>query len=375
MKVVCFIDSLVSGGAQRQICMLALLLKQRGHEVEMMVYRQHDFFRPILDRAGIQVLEVLEANKLKRAWALRKAIHGAEPDIVIAYQTTAAVYAELAVIGRRNFSLIVSERNRREEERRVVNWIQYQLHRLADAVIANSCEQERLLTKAAPWLRARTTVIYNGVDLDHFQPCSTDTGSGTVKLLVLARFSKQKNSTALVEALALLRDRHGIENVIVDWYGNNFFVDGRPTALSEVYVQTIQLIKEYRLEDRFRLHDPTPDVLPLYQECTAFCLPSLYEGLPNVVCEAMACGKPVLASRIGDNERLVADGENGILFDPKDPEKIAEAIQQFLETTPESRHEMGTGGRKRAEKMLSTETFVAQYEKVFEQVSADHQTG
>ena len=85
----------------------------------------------------------------------------------------------------------------------------------------------------------------------------------------------------------------------------------------------------------------------------------------------MACGKPILASDVCDNPLLVKDGENGFLFDPKDPQDIAAAIIRFAEQSPVQLEQMGQASRKRAEKMLSPDVFVNKYIELIEQLTAN----
>ena len=101
-------------------------------------------------------------------------------------------------------------------------------------------------------------------------------------------------------------------------------------------------------------------MLDLYHAADALCLPSHWEGTSNVVCEAMACGLPVLASRAGDNARLIQDGGNGILFDAASPRSIADAILRFEALPRAARERMGAQGRTSALAM-STEVMVDSY--------------
>ena len=110
VRVLCLIDSLGSGGAQRQLNLLGVLLKQHGFDVEFLTYRAKDFFEGLLREHDIPVTTILVANKVRRALALRRFVRRRRPHVVIAYQRTGAFYAELAALPRRRFGLIVSER-------------------------------------------------------------------------------------------------------------------------------------------------------------------------------------------------------------------------------------------------------------------------
>ena len=97
--------------------------------------------------------------------------------------------------------------------------------------------------------------------------------------------------------------------------------------------------------------------------------PSYFEGLPNVICEAMACGKPTLAARIGDHAELVGEGIRGFLFDPFDPLSIAESIRALVLVDDEKYNEMCIRARKYAETNLSSSHCTDEYEVLFRRVA------
>ena len=89
------------------------------------------------------------------------------------------------------------------------------------------------------------------------------------------------------------------------------------------------------------------------------------EGLPNVVCEALACARPVIVSDTLDHVNLVQDGISGLRFDPAQPADLAEKILKMMRLTPAERLEMGKSGRKFAEEHLSQALLVDHYEQLF----------
>lgn len=363
MRITGLIDSLNSGGAQRQMCMLAILLKKHGCHIQVLTYHKLDFFRPFLEQHGVPAHFVPNKNKLGRVLAVRKAIRGTKPDVVIAYQGSANLIAELAGLPCRDFSLIVSERNIVTGEGALARKIQLFMHQFADAIVTNTYARKEKIEKQAKRLIGRTHVIYNCVALDLFQPCQSNLtmGQNAIHILGLGRFEPQKNIDALVKALKILQEKFKIKNVLVDWYGNRQFKNGHPTRSSKTFVDLQATIEQLQLAKRFRLHGPVQEVVSLYQKTTAVCLPSLWEGLPNVLCEAMACGKPVLASCVGDNARLVKDGWNGFLFDPKSPVGLADVIYRFSKLSSAEILQMGQNSRKRAEELFAPDRFINSY--------------
>jgi glycosyltransferase involved in cell wall biosynthesis len=113
----------------------------------------------------------------------------------------------------------------------------------------------------------------------------------------------------------------------------------------------------------------TRDPRQAYWDSDAVLLASWYEGCPNVICEAMACGKPVLASAVSDNPLIVEDGVTGLLFDPRSPGDIAEAIEEFAAMSLERRHTMGVAGRRRAETFFDLDSCSRQYEELLASAS------
>ncbi|MEI6178174.1 MAG: hypothetical protein WCS43_14870, partial [Verrucomicrobiota bacterium] len=98
MKVLCLIDSLVSGGAQRQLATLAVLLKNQGMDVSLLTYHPHDFFLPLLRDAGIAYTCIETRSHWHRLWAIRQILRTGDHDVVLAFLDGPVLYAELAAI-------------------------------------------------------------------------------------------------------------------------------------------------------------------------------------------------------------------------------------------------------------------------------------
>ncbi|MGC8991501.1 MAG: glycosyltransferase family 4 protein [Verrucomicrobiia bacterium] len=365
MRIICLIDSLGSGGAQRQMSYLAVLLKQAGHDVRLLKYHPLDFFEPFVVSKGVKVDSLNGLSPLKRIRAIRAYIRNARPDAVIAFLPTPSLLVELAGLPTRKFKIIVSERSLDINGPTFSTYRRLLFHALADRVVANSHSQSDFIRRKAPWLATKTTTILNCVDLDEFSPakcCTADTTAQN-RFLVLASLSKWKNPVALVQAFALLQDKRPELAWSLDWYGNKLLRDGEPLPYS-AFSETDAAIRAAGLESRFHLHDPSPAAARLYRAADAVILPSLFEGCPNVLCEAFACGLPVLASRVGDIPTLLEDGVNGFLFDPHSPEDISNAIERFCDLPPEQRALMARADRAKAERLFSFESFLREYEEV-----------
>lgn len=380
-RIKLVIDHLGSGGAQRQICNLAICLKRRGFEVEVLTYWPHDFYASLLAKANIPLVYVSSHNRLHLIYAMRKAIRKNRPQAVIAFLSGPSLLVELAGLPKRNFAIIVSERSLDVSSiKSLRRSLKYFFHRFTDAVVSNSHAQRDRIKIIAPYLEKQNQVIINSVDLDCFKPATSPKPNRPYQLqiLVLARLVPHKNPLGLLEAVAMLHRDHPALDLVVNWYGGppvtEKHLDLRWVKESHeeragYYRELKESIAQKSLQKRFRLHPAAQNVVPLYHEADAVCLPSFYEGTSNVICEAMACGIPLLTSRVSDNPRLVKEGRNGFLFDPSSPQDIANVIMRFADTSPAVRRTMGKEGRKMAESIFSPDLFANRFIKLIDQVS------
>jgi len=367
MRIVCLTENLACGGAERQFTELAVLLDQLGHDVRVVLYHAADHYLPRLEENQIPVRVVTYRGRLHRIVRLRKAIRSIKPNVVIVFKRNPALWVELSSLLGRDYRLIVSERNYAHRGMSIGTWARMLSHALADVVVSNSKSQYEFIRTQVSWLRSRTVWIANTIDLQRFCPAKTTRPQvkHLLRILVLGRFSEQKNPLRFLEAVDICRRRHPNVEVTVDWYGSNFYAQGSPARLSRTYLDVTANIRRLGLHETVRTHDPVSDVVPLLHQCDVLCLPSIYEGYSNVIAEAIACGVPVLASNVSDNSLMVHDGVNGFLFDPEDARDIANAIVRFSECTPEERAAMGARSREMAENLISPSLFAQRYENLF----------
>jgi glycosyltransferase involved in cell wall biosynthesis len=129
-------------------------------------------------------------------------------------------------------------------------------------------------------------------------------------------------------------------------------------------------IKDHHLEKHVLLAGFRPDVLSLHKAFDIFVMSSVTEGLGTSLLDAMAAGKPIVATRTGGIPEVVADGETGLLVPPRDEEALADAIVRLLKD-PDLRREMGEAGRVRARNLFSLERMVQNTLNVYQRVATE----
>jgi len=363
-KILCVIDSLGSGGAQRQMVNLACGLKAKGHEVELLVYfPELRFFRDEIDAAGIPVHEVTKGKGFswRVIWRLIRLYHSKQFDGVISFLDGPNFYGEIAqVFAVSRITLIVSERRSFEMEQPSLRLSILRLsHALADKVVANSYVHANWLRKHY-WLKRKTYTIYNGYHVDtprDVRQIST-TSNRELHFLVLGRIDKEKNGFRLLQALLLFHKKHG-DCPTVLWAGRQ---EQDPGSLEERQQMEEFLLQHPGIAQCWHFLGERRDVPELLQQADALIHVSLYEGLPNAVCEAFIAARPVIASNVCDHPVLVKDGVRGFLCDPLSAESICAPIERFVALRQEKRQAMGLNARSYAEKNLTLERMVEQYE-------------
>lgn len=367
-NVLLVIDTLGSGGAQRQMCLLAGLLKKNGYSVKVVSYHDNKFFLKSLLDDGVDVVTVPRPlGRLERLFFVWKQIRISRPELVCAFLTVPSLFVELGrLVNIGKFRVVVSERHLDAKVSTSI-FIRFIFHFFSDLVIANSFAQKLFIETSAPWLRRKLRCIRNCVDTDKFFPVEkAPSKNRKLQIIVLASYTDNKNVLGLLRGVDLAVKALGGGDFVITWYGNKrgvFDSNGNPTY--RLFDAACSLRDELGLRDVVEFNEDTSDVVSLYHSADIFCLPSLSEATPNVICEAMASGLPVVASMVGDIEDIVVDGVNGFLFDPICYQDISAALQKIILLSDDLRKQIGINNRQRAIELFGQDGFLRQYIDAF----------
>lgn len=357
-KILCFIDNLGPGGAQRQLVGLASFLKEKGYDVTVAFYDDNRFYADLLQSRGVPFVYLEKARRPSfRIWHIARFFRKAKPDEVIAYLETPSICACIARLFNHRFKLIVSERNTTQHTGRNEK-IRFNLFRIADYVVPNAYSQETYMRTTFPKLANKIVTIPNFVDLEHFVPPLERRRREVPEIMIAASIWPSKNTVGFIDVVAALKAKG--YRFHISWYGLN-------TKHIDYINQCRQKIERFGVADCIELKEKTTQIKERYQNADYFCLPSFYEGTPNVICEAMACGLPVVCSDVCDNSKYVIEGENGFLFNPKDTNSIVAAFERLFALTKEEYKSYCHNSRTIAEQKLSKDAFVNAYLKLIKE--------
>ena len=356
MKIVFLIDGLGFGGAQRQLVNLAVEFKKSGYEVEVLRYYEDNFYIGILSEYEITPITVNASNSFLRMFKIRRKIRELRPNVLISFMGTPNFYGAIASLGWRTWFFVASERiadealfvNRKPKLLRCV------ISKVADAIVSNSNCAKELWEKYNPNIVEKLTTIYNIVDIK--ETYENQFHDGNCKVLIAARYEKEKNLVNLLKAVLLLSDAER-QKLEIHWYGNENIESFNGSILKSGK----HFVNENHLNSTIFLHDATEQIHARMSEADFVALFSLSEGLPNAIIEGMQLKKPIIMSTVSDYKVLV-DKDNGFCCNPRSVEDIASVLRSAIYTSSKQRQAMGQCSYDKVWKICSKEKVVKQWQ-------------
>lgn len=203
-----------------------------------------------------------------------------------------------------------------------------------------------------PAARERAVAVHNGIDVEDFSSANQEQQQAESYILCVAAHNDTKGLDVLLRAVALLRSRGDDTPVVLAGDGPL-----RP--------ELEQLAKRLGIENgvRFAGRQELGPLRDLLQRCTLVVAPSRAESFGIAILEAMAVGKPVVATRVGGIPEVVADGETGLLVPPENEEALCAAMHLVLRDR-DLQLQLGRAGRLRVVEHFTADRMAAQYEEV-----------
>ena len=368
MKILFLCSRLEMGGAERQMCLLAAGLQARGHQVQVAVFYPGGPLASFLASAGVAVHCLDKAGRydlLPTAWRLRRLIRAWRPQVLHAYLDTPNLLAAALHPFTPGLKVVWGLRTSRMDFSRYDRFAgqaHRQLPRLArwaDLVLLNSRAGAAYHQELGiPGSKMR--VIPNGIDTDLYrfdpqgrQALRKEWGLDDRHFLagLVGRLDPVKDHQSLIQAAATLRTDWPHLRLVMVGSGDRDY-----SALLE------RQARELGMDHLIIWAGQRHDLPPIYSALEVCVLPSAYgEGFANALGEAMACGRPCLATRVGDSALVL--GQDALLIPPQDPAALAAALGRLRALEPASRQSLGDHLRRRVEENFSLPVMVSATEQ------------
>ena len=356
VRVLILTDEMEVGGTQRQIVHMACALDRDLYEVKIAYFRNRSFLVDELEAAGISVTEITKNTRidLRFVGELVKFLREERFDVIHCYAFSAEFWG---AVGRRFLpvamrpALITSVRGKYDWysslQWRIKRWTALQ----SIKIIANSHAGAEYALKKMRLERGAVDVVYNGVAemttvIRHeiSGVTSTTPHPPTIKALYVGRLVEVKNISVLLRAMRKLQDGMVPGRLLIVGDG----------PLRKVLIDQVEALN---LSNHVEFLGQRSDTQALMAAADFLVLPSFWEGLSNVILEAMMVGTPVIASAVGGSVELVEHMKTGLLFPSDDAAALADAMR-CLATNSALRDRLGNAGRQRAVEQFSIAAMV-----------------
>lgn len=335
LRILFLVRSLDQGGAERQLVALARALHKKGHQISVAIFYPDGAFEAELREAQIRMIYLNKEGRwdvLRFLLRLLGGVRDARPQILHSYLVVPNVLACCVKLIYPTVTVVWGLRASYMEMSRY-DWlasfsyrIERYLSRLPDLIIVNSyAGRDTALQRGFPGEKIR--VILNGIDCDRFRP---DAAAGKklraewgirdsdILIGLVGRLDPLKGHTTFLRAAAIIaRERADMRFVCV----------GRGTAKYQAKLRAV--CDELELSERVVWAGARTDMSAVYNALDIVCSASSFgEGFPNVIGEAMACGKPCVVTDVGDSALIV--GDLGMVVPPRDSQALANALLTCL---------------------------------------------
>ena len=367
-KILFASPNLSAGGAQRQTINIANGFHQRGYKVSIFLFYDKGELKDFLDE-NIKVFSphsVPVVKRFKILWIVWGIIHFFK---TVLFQRPDILYSRhwpkmpMAIVGRiLGVKTVCGEGNNLKQtyftkEKSLRFYVRQLGVRLSDKVVANS-KSLGLEVKEVFKLKSEVEIIYNGIDIQDIREKSREEqnhkwlGTEIPVIIAVGSLKTQKGFSYLLQALEIVNQVRTTRLIIIG--------DGNQKELRD-------FSKKLSIEDKTDFLSAVANPFPYMAKADIFVCSSLYEGLSNVILEALALGKPIISTdhKHGASE-IIENKRSGILIPARNPQKMADAIIKILEDN-KLKGSLGKEAKKRAEN-FSRDKMISEYEKLLNEI-------
>ncbi len=245
------------------------------------------------------------------------------------------------------------------------NLFPHLLNKYADLVICNSISTKKNLTDRIGFLKQKTLVVYNGVEINKEKNTASTEGifnfeKDSVIISLVGRISRLKGHKWLLETyLKYAKEMNNVKILFV----------GSPVIGQEYYLKEIEeIVKKNHLTNTVKILPFQKDLSQVWSITDIAIMPSTEaESFGLVAIEAMLANKPVIGSNHGGLTEIIVNNETGFLVEPNNEKQLSESLQKLIENE-DLRKKFGNAGYQRAINQFSIDKYVSSIEKLFDKI-------
>ena len=364
IKVLLFSSTAALGGFEKIVYYLAKHIDASRFEVSICVFYGEGIIGQRLLEEGKKVIFLEHGNKgiLKKIIKVFNLIRKERYDIL--YLAGYKVNIIGRIIGK-IFScrIITAQRSTDEHRSKIQNMIDNITTGLSDLYISNTVAARNMLITKKHINPEKITVIYNGIDLNAYSDISADRikigalNTNNMVIGVIANLIPYKGHEYFFRSVVEINKE--VDNVSILLVGD---------GVHRNYLEN--LADSLGIRSQVKFLGIRKDIPELLSCMDIVVLPSLFEGMPNAIMEAMACKKPVVTTNVGGVPELAVDGETAYLVPPREPKLMAEKVIELLKDE-NKRISFGQKGYERVKTIFSLENMVTSTEAAFERILMD----
>lgn len=351
MKVLQIIPTLNMAGAEIMCENLTYELIKKGHDVVVVsLYALHSPITERLENKGIKIyyLNKKKGMDLSIIHRIKKVIRVEQPDVVHTHLDSLK-YVGLATIFKKIKIVHTIHSLAEKESGGIASKINRRLFRTRVVPVALSEAVEQSIERMYQLPLEQVTVIYNGIDLSKCIVKQEYVIKNELKILHIGRFAEAKNHIGILKAFKLFHEKY--PNSKLQLIG-----DGEKKAEAE------QFVADNELSEAVEFLGLKDNVYGYLHDADIFTLPSLYEGIPMTLIEAMGTGLPIVATKVGGIPDMLKDQESALLVDV-DEEQIAGAFMELAQNE-EKRARLGLAAKQGSIK-FSAELMAEKYLQIY----------
>ncbi len=362
INVIHLVEELTIGGLEKILAAIVLNLDKEKYNVSVWCLREGGFFANKLVKEGIDVkiLHISTSRNPLSIYKLYKLLKSRKFDIIHTHAYSAGTIGRISAFLAGVPVIISHNHSVYDYYNKYYHFVEWLLCLITDKIICVSDIVKKFANETQRINAKKLITIHNGIDSEY--TVSEKRTSGLRKVLdipadhsiicTIAHMEEHKGIKYLLESASLLlQSRNDI----------SFLLVGEGALKEELKILSTDL----KIEKNVIFTGERSNIPEILSLTDIFVLPSLREGMPLTILEAMDCGKPIIATNVGGVPEIVKDGVTGILVSPKDPEALYSAMNELLDDR-KRQEKMGRNGKRVCNESFSSKTMVGKIEDLYD---------